>query len=243
MFVKNSFLFMSGYFFLLSFYAIKNHDLSIAIIFAWSGAVFCFLWLLHLLKVNFYRDYGKWLVRDSFLKCLLLGALLFPFLFIKYLALLIQSFGKEKPISQITDKIFIGQQLLWFHEKIFKEKNIAAVLDITVENREPYFIAWNKSVNYLRIPVLDKTSPSIKQLQQGVVWSLDQISQGRNLYVHCGAGHERSATFVCAMLLRLKLCKTLDQAIIQIQRSRPKARFVGNQQMILVKWFNESNTT
>ena len=173
---------------------------------------------------------------------LFLSALLFPFLFIKYLAFVIQSFGKEKPISQITDRIFIGQQLLWFHEKIFREKNIGAVLDITVENREPYFIARDKSVNYLRIPVLDKTSPSIKQLEQGVVWGLEQVSQGRNLYVHCGAGHERSATFVCAMLLRLKLYKTLEQSIIQVQRIRPKVRFVGGQQMILQKWFEQGDT-
>jgi protein-tyrosine phosphatase len=148
-----------------------------------------------------------------------------------------QSFSKEEPISQVTDKIFIGQQLLWFHQKDFTKRKIGAVLDITIENRESFFIAADKSINYLRIPVLDKTSPSVKQLEDGVKWGLEQIAQGKNLYVHCGAGHERSATFVAAILLRTKEYKGLDEAINKIRLNRPKARFVANQREILEKWF------
>ena len=148
-----------------------------------------------------------------------------------------QSLSQEKPIDQVTDKIFIGQQLLWFHRKIFKDRNLGAVLDITVENREPFFIAQDKSICYLRIPVLDKTSPSVKQLEEGVRWGIEQIAHGRNLYIHCGAGHERSATFVSAILLRSKNCETVDESMNMIKRNRPKVRFVGNQRMVLEQWF------
>jgi atypical dual specificity phosphatase len=161
-----------------------------------------------------------------------------PFYAFRYLSLLLQSFGKEEPISQVTDKIFIGQRLLWFHKKVFNDKKIKAVLNITIEDNEPHFVIGDKSIQYLRVPVLDKTSPSMKQLDKGVKWGLEQISQGRSLYVHCSAGHERSATFVVAMLLKMGDCKALDEAVEKIRCVRPKARFVGNQKETLGKWFD-----
>ena len=231
---------MAVMFFCFAVFSHQNNDYTTTAIFIWFGVVFCFFWLLHFLKVNFSKDYAPLLVRDSFLKYGLFSVLLFPFLFIKYLSLLIQSFSKEEPISQITDKILIGQQLLWFHQKIFIDKILTALFDVTIENREPFFIAMNKSISYMRIPVLDKTSPSVEQLESGVRWGIDQIAQGRNLYVHCGAGHERSATFVAAILLRSKRCATVEEAMALIKQNRFKARFVGNQEAILKKWVEVS---
>ena len=70
-------------------------------------------------------------------------------------------------------------------------------------------------------------------------WGLNQIAQGRNLYVHCGAGHERSATFVAAILLKSKRCQTIEESMNLIKQHRSKARFVGNQQEILKEWLKE----
>jgi hypothetical protein len=237
MFAKNSYLVMSGVLFLFSIYSFLNNNPITAIVLIWSSVVFFFFWFLHFLKVNFAKDYAPLLVRDSFVKYCLVGIVLFPFYAFKYVSLLMQSFSKEEPISQVTDKIFIGQQLLWFHQKAFQDKKMGAVLDVTIENREPYFITTDISISYLRMPVLDKTSPSAMQLETGVKWSLDQLSKGRNLYVHCGAGHERSATFVAGILLRSRRCKTIEEAMNLIKQNRFKARFVENQQMILEKWF------
>jgi protein-tyrosine phosphatase len=237
MLAKNSYLVIAVIFFCFAIFSQHNNDYITTAIFIWFGMVFCFFWLIHFLKTNFSKDFAPLLVRDSFLKYGVLSLVLFPFLFIKYLSLLFQSFSKEGPISQVTDKIFIGQQLLWFHQKVFKDKNISAVLDVTIENREPFFIVMNKSINYMRIPVLDKTSPSVEQIEKGVRWGLDQVAQGRKLYVHCGAGHERSATFVAAILLRSKRFTTLDEAMDLIKQNRFKARFVGNQEAILKHWF------
>jgi Dual specificity phosphatase, catalytic domain len=246
MFAKNSYLVMAVMFLIFGIYSFQNNNSTSANVFVWFSIVFCFFWLIHFLKVNFGKDYAPFFVRDSFLKYCLFGILLFPFLLIKYLSLLMQSFSKEEPISQITDRIFIGQQLLWFHQKVFKDKNIGAVLDITVEGREPFFITMNNVVSYLRMPVLDKTSPSLEQLEKGVQWGLNQIGEGKNLYVHCGAGHERSATFVSAVLLRSKRCKTVEESMSLIKQNRSKARFVDKQEAILKKWLvaNHSvNTT
>lgn len=194
---------------LVSIYDYQDNTLTCAAVLIWFSVVFFFFWLLHFLKVNYAKDYAPLLVRESSLKYLVFGIILFPFHLIKYLSILVQSFGGEESISKVTDKIFIGQQLLWFHKKVFEDRKIGAVLDITIENTEPFFIARDKSIQYLRIPVLDKTSPSVEQLNTGVRWGLQQISKGRNLYVHCGAGDERSATFVSAILLRCGQCKTL----------------------------------
>lgn len=236
MLAKNSYLFISGIFLIFGIYSYHT-GLATSLILFWASITFLFFWFLHFLKINLSQDYAPLLVRDSLFKQCLFGVVLFPFHVIKYLSLVMQSFSKEQPISQVTDKMFIGQQLLWFHQKEFKERNISAVLDITIENTEPFFITTDKSINYLRIPVLDKTSPTVRQLEDGVKWGLDQIAQGKKLYVHCTAGHERSATFVAAMLLRSKECKDLDEAMNKIRANRPKARFVTNQREIIVKWF------
>ena len=235
MLTKNSNLIIGGFFFLLGFYAYRTDDLIGLMICLWFGIAFSFFWLLHFLKVNFSIDWGRCLVRDSFLKYFLISVVVFPYLFVKYLSLFMQSL-REKPITQVTDHIFIGQQLLWFHQRIFKANKLSAVLDVTVENVEPLFISTDKTIHFLRVPVLDKTSPSVSQLEGGVRWGLDQIAAGKNLYVHCAAGHERSATFVSAILLKLGICKTIEEAMALIKQKRPKVRFVGDQKIILERW-------
>lgn len=239
MIANSSYLFMAGIFFLFGIYSYHEADFTTAVILIWSSVVFLFFWLLHFLKVKCSRDYAFLIVRDSLFKQCVLGIILFPFYAFKYVCLVLQSFSSEGCIAQVNDKIYIGQQLLWFHKKLFADKKISAVLDITVENREPIFIAKNKSIQYLRIPILDKTSPTVEQLQQGVAWGLTQVNQGRNLYVHCTGGHERSATFVAALLLRSGDCQTIEEAIEKIRHNRPKARFVGDQKKILDEWLEQ----
>lgn len=237
MVANNSYLILAGIFLLFGIYSYPNGNFITTIILIWSSIIFSFFWLLHFLKVKHSKDFAPLVVRDLFFKQCLFGFIFMPFYAFRYLSLLLQSFNKEEPISQVTDKIFIGQQLLWFHKKVFNDQKIGAVLDVTIENREPFFITLNKSIRYLRIPILDKTSPSEQQLDNGVRWGLEQIAQRRNLYVHCSAGHERSATFVAALLLKAGDCKTLAEAVEKIRSVRPKARFVGNQQQVLEKWF------
>lgn len=237
MIANNSYLIMSGIFSLLGIFSNQNSNLTIAVILFWASSVFFFFWLLHFFKTSQFKDYAPLIVRDSFSKQCVFGVIFLPFYAFRYLSLTLQSFGMEEPISQVTDKIFIGQQLLWFHKKVFSDKKIGAVLDITIENREPFFIVWDRSIQYLRMPVLDKTSPSEEQLENGVKWGLEQVAQGKKLYVHCSAGHERSATFVAALLLKSGDCNTLSEAVEKIRCARPKTRFVGDQQEILEKWF------
>ncbi|MBU0468926.1 MAG: dual specificity protein phosphatase family protein [Candidatus Omnitrophica bacterium] len=237
MIANNSYLIMAGIFLLVGIYSYQGSILITAVILFWSSIVFSFFWLLHFLKVNRSKDHASLFARDSFLKQCVFGVVFLPFYAFRYLALLLQSFSNEEPISQVTDKIFIGQQLLWFHKKVFISKKIEAVLDVTIENREPCFIASDKTIQYLRMPILDKTSPSKEQLENGASWGLEQVSQGRNLFVHCSAGHERSATLVAAILLKAGDCNTLSEVVEKIRGVRPKTRFVGNQQEILEKWF------
>jgi atypical dual specificity phosphatase len=237
MIANNSYLILAGMFLLFGVYSRQNSNFITSYILMWSTGVFSFFWLLHFLKTRRSKDYAPIFVRDSFSKQCVFGVVFLPFYAFRYLSLLLQSLSKEEPISQVTDNIFIGQQLLWFHRQGFNAKKIGAVLDVTIENREPYYITRNKSIKYLRLPVLDKTSPSIEQLENGVKWGWEQLSQGKILYIHCSAGHERSATFVGAMLLRLGECQTVEEAVKKIQSKRPKARLIGDQQKILEKWF------
>lgn len=233
---KNSYLVMALFFLLMGISFYPDSGL-IFMILIWSSSVFVLFWALHFLKVNLKKDYGPFLVRDSVAKYIALGAILWPFYAIKYLSIFAQSLGKEGPISQVTENLYIGQQLLWFHKKLFQAKKLSAVLDITAESCEPMFLCADKTIPYLKIPLIDKTSPTVKQLEDGVVWGVSQINHGRNLYVHCGAGHERSAVYVAGILLRMGDCSCLNQAIAKIRHNRPKACFAGDQEVVLEGWF------
>lgn len=210
----------------------------IGILFLWALVAFFIAWGLHKAKVSLNRDYTVVLLRNTPFKYSLITFLLFPFFLIRYLSLIFQSFI-EQPVSKVTDHLFIGQQPLFLHHITFRDNNITAVLDVTVEGTQPCFILGNRAIAYLKIPILDKTSPMMISLEEGVDWSVAQIKQGRKLYVHCGGGRERSALFASAILIKLGIEQSLEGAMSHIKRTRPKVRLLESQQRLLEEWLNK----
>jgi protein-tyrosine phosphatase len=80
-------------------------------------------------------------------------------------------------------------------------------------------LGWH---NYLHIPVVDKTSPSIKQLEEGVKFIKKEIDSGGSVYVHCYWGEGRGPTMAAAYLISTGL--TSDAALAVIKKVRPFIR-------------------
>jgi protein-tyrosine phosphatase len=55
-----------------------------------------------------------------------------------------------------------------------------------------------------------------------------EYSKGKNILVHCLAGNQRSAAFVCAFLMNAKKF-TLDEAIKYLLEKKPNVFFFGRQ--------------
>lgn len=110
-----------------------------------------------------------------------------------------------------------------------------AVLDLAPE----YAATWaRQQPAHLALAVLDFTSPSPQQLQQGVDFAQRHAQHG--VYIHCALGYSRSATMAVAVLLAQHPDWTLSQAITHVQQQRPRTRLLPSQIASLEQWLASS---
>jgi len=82
------------------------------------------------------------------------------------------------------------------------------------------------------VPVLDTCPPTRQQLHEAVIWIQEHVKHG-GVFVHCAAGHGRSATIVAAYLLHTKKVTGVQEAIALIKSKRPKIRVEKGQLAVL----------
>lgn len=115
---------------------------------------------------------------------------------------------EDKPLERVTKimpKLYLGNYQAAKDADFFKRHNIRAVLNCTKEI--PNYFASNQNIEYMRIPVDD----SLKQIDirkmteyyPVIVEFLHKhiVLQGHNVFVHCHAGRQRSASAVAAYLI------------------------------------------
>eukprot|EP00775_Hariotina_reticulata_P005305 gene5305-5540_t len=90
--------------------------------------------------------------------------------------------------------------------------------------------------------VVDVTSPSPVQIQQGVEWVQRELADGRSVYVHCAHGHGRSATVLAAVLIATGQAATAEQAVALMRAARPRVRLNGPQAAALRAWIAQRQT-
>jgi protein-tyrosine phosphatase len=118
---------------------------------------------------------------------------------------------------------------------------IRCVLDVAAEIPEARFIR-KANVEYLSIPLLDGTAPTLEQLVAGIEWIMERIERGERVLVHCAMGHGRSTTFTAAVLMRLNRAETPEEALEFCARQRPKIGLHSSQKAIL-KEFGQSQAS
>jgi protein-tyrosine phosphatase len=101
------------------------------------------------------------------------------------------------------------------------------VIDLTCELIPPRGVRGDR---YRCLPTLDGTAPEPVQF-----WALvkELAVLEAPLFIHCAAGHGRSATLAVAVMLERRLAADADAAEATIQRSRPRVR-LGRDQRALV---------
>jgi protein-tyrosine phosphatase len=147
--------------------------------------------------------------------------LFWPFLLLNWVNLFVfRAVVRERPYDEVAENLFLGFRLFGTDQEQMRELGIGAVLDVSSEFSEVRFL--REGLDYRTIPVLDATPPTSAQLDQGVQWIRDGLSNGP-IYVHCALGHARSATFVAAYLLTADPHLTVDDAIAHVKSKRPGA--------------------
>ena len=145
-------------------------------------------------------------------------------------------FSKENPCDEILPGLYLGRKLWSWDHALLTQRNISAIVDITAEWSEANFIL--KNCAYLSIPVLDMCPPTLIQLRQAISWIDKEVLQ-HGVFVHCAAGHGRSATLVAAYLLHAGTVRDVQEAIAFIKTKRPKIHVNREQLVVLHQYYRE----
>ena len=112
------------------------------------------------------------------------------------------------------------------------------VVDLTAEFPEPRGVRTGRT--YVSLPTLDATAPDESALRRVV----EQVAAWPGTaYVHCAAGHGRSAMLVAAVLLARGAVKDVPAAVKLIRGKRPGVRVKGEQRRLLERLSIESQAS
>jgi protein-tyrosine phosphatase len=106
--------------------------------------------------------------------------------------------------------------------------NISLIVDLTAEFPAPRSLRRGRT--YLCVPTLDATAPEEAALRAVV----DQTAEWSGaVYIHCALGHARSAMTAAAVLIRRGHAEDAEQAVMTMQKARPRIRLEKSQQGLL----------
>lgn len=137
--------------------------------------------------------------------------ILAPYLLIAWCVLAVLRFRAEAPYHEIRPDLFLGRRPLRAREL---PPGTSLVVDLTSE----FPGVAPEGVAYVCLPTLDGSAPRDVDLVRRVI---DRISAHSGVvYVHCAAGHGRSAAIVAGVLLREGRASTPVDALRQMRRQR-----------------------
>lgn len=137
--------------------------------------------------------------------------------------------------AEILPGLYLGRRL-WEGEA--RKLGACGVLDLTCELRENRVMRGRE--RYLCLPVLDNTCPTPEQLRRGAAWLGEALAEGP-VYVHCAAGHGRSATLVAAYLLATGRAASVEAAIAMLKARRPGVHINACQRASLERFIQEAS--
>ena len=92
--------------------------------------------------------------------------------------------------------------LVGLPQKLYHRCQVRSVINLCAEYAGPQKAYQRLGIPSLRLPTIDHCIPSIEHLRKGVEWIYRQQEHGDGTtYVHCRAGHGRSAAVVYCYLL------------------------------------------
>jgi atypical dual specificity phosphatase len=104
----------------------------------------------------------------------------------------------------IDDTVVMGGApfgFLGWPERLYHEYGIRGVVNMCEEYTGPVDQYKALGMDYLRLPTYDHFIPSVQHLHQAVEFLKKHHEEGKKVYVHCRAGHGRSAAAVFAWML------------------------------------------
>jgi protein-tyrosine phosphatase len=131
--------------------------------------------------------------------------------------------GKEEPWHEVSRGLYLGRRVQ--HWEL--PARVGLVLDMTAEFVEPPELRSGR--RYVCVPSLDASVPSVEALATAVSAMLPY--QG-NVYVHCAAGHGRSAMAMAVLLVARGVAGNIDEAVALMRAKRARVRLRTTQRKV-----------
>lgn len=131
-----------------------------------------------------------------------------------------------RPYSLVAPRLYLGRRL--YHHEL--PPDVALVVDLTAELTETSAVREGR--DYRALPALDAHVPDAAQWDALVA---EVAASDAIIFVHCAAGHGRSAAFLAAVLIHRGLARDVDEAERMIQRARPSIRIRSAQRALVAR--------
>lgn len=106
----------------------------------------------------------------------------------------------EKDVTEILPNLWLGNFISAMSDPFIKKFNIKYIINIT-KNVPSMF----KYIEYLNIPISDSDTENVNLnsfYDTTSKFIYDSLKTGNGVLIHCMRGHHRSASVVCAFLIR-----------------------------------------
>ncbi|MGX9462058.1 diacylglycerol kinase family protein [Shewanella sp. A14] len=131
---------------------------------------------------------------------------------------------KVPAIQKIDKQLYLACRLFPRDVDQLKHEKIGAILDVTAEFDALEWTLIDENIEYLNIPILDHSVPTVAQLNQAVNWLHSQVSKGNNVVVHCALGRGRSVLVLAAYLVCRDKNRHFSSVLNSINDVRQTAR-------------------
>lgn len=189
------------------------------------GALMSWLGLsLFLIGVSYVRGDARLLGKRHDGTFALLGLLVHaPFLGAAWLAWRLRRGRGEPAWNEVAPGLYVGR-MSKPHEL---PPGTKWVIDLTCELLPPREV---RGLRYRCLPTLDGTAPA-----HGTFWPLvKEVAAAEGpVFIHCAAGHGRSATFAAAVIVERGLAADVEAAEALMQRTRPRIALVDSQRALV----------
>jgi len=139
--------------------------------------------------------------------------------------------------DEMDSKVIIGAAPLPWHIPALQEMGVTAVINMQYEYLGPVDAYKAAGIRQIRLPTEDHTEPSTTCMKTAIEFI--KANEGK-VYVHCKAGHGRSAAVVLGWLACThpdKDLKTLNEFMLKIRNVRTKLYLQPNL-IAIKKWID-----
>jgi protein-tyrosine phosphatase len=144
--------------------------------------------------------------------------------------------AKEPRYEKVADGLYLGARVTNDQVKTLRADGIVAILDLVAEFSAPPRLFEAPAFDYLTIPTLDGSSPTLSELTKAADFIASCHQAGKPVLVHCTFGHGRSAMALAAGLIRTGLAKDPAQAIAILQKCRRRIWLTREQKRTLGRY-------